>query len=464
MRKAQALHAEGRPLQAAKAVAEALQLSPNEPILYHNLAATLGDAGRFAEAIEALEKGFKLGLNAPESLLVYARSLSGVHRYDDAVAAYQRLLARTPIDETTHRELAQLLWMRTNDRDASFVALNRAIQDNPGALSLFVLRAQLYGQTEDARGEYALLEQAIEQFGPQPLLDYLASKAALAFGNVEAGLLHAERLLQKAPQEEKAQAACCAARIAAGDCEGAQNLLSGLINSYPENQYYIALQTTIWRLLEDPRQDDLMNYDDFVFRAELSVPSGWSSLDDYLNDLISALDSRHSFKTHPFFQSVRRGSQISSITEADDPAMRAFPQALEGPKRAFLEQLGSGSDPIRQRNTGSGDLFSAWSVLLPPNGFHINHVHPEGWVSTACHLRFESTPETNPKAGWLKFGEPGIHTPTILEPEVFVQPERGVLVMFPSYMWHGVVPFTQGTDRLTVAGDIVPAASNENQL
>jgi hypothetical protein len=38
----------------------------------------------------------------------------------------------------------------------------------------------------------------------------------------------------------------------------------------------------------------------------------------------------------------------------------------------------------------------------------------------------------------------------------FVKPEPGMLVLFPSYMWHGTVPFAGKQSRLTVAMDIVP--------
>ncbi len=35
--------------------------------------------------------------------------------------------------------------------------------------------------------------------------------------------------------------------------------------------------------------------------------------------------------------------------------------------------------------------------------------------------------------------------------------EVGVLVLFPSYMWHGVEPFESDRARLTVAFDALPA-------
>jgi hypothetical protein len=43
-----------------------------------------------------------------------------------------------------------------------------------------------------------------------------------------------------------------------------------------------------------------------------------------------------------------------------------------------------------------------------------------------------------------------------LPPRRLVQPEVGTLVLFPSYMWHGTVPFESAEPRITVAFDLLP--------
>ncbi|MBI3439508.1 MAG: hypothetical protein HY054_12830, partial [Proteobacteria bacterium] len=40
--------------------------------------------------------------------------------------------------------------------------------------------------------------------------------------------------------------------------------------------------------------------------------------------------------------------------------------------------------------------------------------------------------------------------------EKVVQPQAGRLVLFPSYMWHGTIPFSEG-ERMTAPIDVVPA-------
>jgi hypothetical protein len=71
-------------------------------------------------------------------------------------------------------------------------------------------------------------------------------------------------------------------------------------------------------------------------------------------------------------------------------------------------------------------------------------------------VELPATRDDESHAGWLAFGEPGITIPG-LGPDHLVRPEPGMLVLFPSYMWHGTVPFTAGGRRLTAAFDVVPA-------
>ena len=61
------------------------------------------------------------------------------------------------------------------------------------------------------------------------------------------------------------------------------------------------------------------------------------------------------------------------------------------------------------------------------------------------------------REGWIRFGRPGIPTRPPLEAQHFIKPEPGLLALFPSYMWHGTVPFSGDETRLTIAFDVVPA-------
>jgi hypothetical protein len=113
---------------------------------------------------------------------------------------------------------------------------------------------------------------------------------------------------------------------------------------------------------------------------------------------------------------------------------------------------------LPRRNQGGYRFNGSWSVRLHTSGFHHNHVHPRGWISSACYIALpEEMGIPADRGGTLTFAEPGILTTPSLPAEHEVRPEPGTLVLFPSYFWHGTVPFSGERTRLTVAFDAVPA-------
>ena len=135
-----------------------------------------------------------------------------------------------------------------------------------------------------------------------------------------------------------------------------------------------------------------------------------------------------------------------------------FFQALERPIKDYLSIVGQANDhPLTRRNNGAYRLSGAWSVKLSGDGFHVNHVHPEGWISSAFYVDVpDGTQEDPEQKGWIKFGEPPFKVPGITH-EHIVAPKAGRLVLFPSYMWHGTLPIAKGMTRMTLPFDAVPA-------
>jgi hypothetical protein len=125
--------------------------------------------------------------------------------------------------------------------------------------------------------------------------------------------------------------------------------------------------------------------------------------------------------------------------------------------RDTLAALGGGPDPLRRRNTGRWAIKGAWSVRLRPGGFHHDHTHSHGWLSSAFYVEVPPCVNEPGQQGWLRFGHPGIPVSPPLEAGHVIRPEPGLLVLFPSYMWHGTIPFSGDTARMTIAMDIVPA-------
>ena len=64
----------------------------------------------------------------------------------------------------------------------------------------------------------------------------------------------------------------------------------------------------------------------------------------------------------------------------------------------------------------------------------------------------------SPRQGHIKFGESPLQLGTRERVELSLEPKPGMVVLFPSYFWHGTYPFEGGKSdfRLTAPFDVVP--------
>ncbi|MEH3101511.1 putative 2OG-Fe(II) oxygenase [Sphingomonas adhaesiva] len=419
----------------------------------HNLAARLGDAGDFAGAVAACARAFAAGGNAPETHLVQARALQGLHRLDEAEAAFAAAIARRPDYAVAHRDWAQLRWMRSADARTAMAPLDRA----PDTPELALVRATVLSGVGDVTRAAQVLDRALARAPGNVALRLAAAGVAGQMGRGAAQLDHATEALRAAPASIEAARAAVEALLHLGRIGEAAALAERVVAAAPEDQAAIALMATAWRLTGDARHAALCEDAALVSTAIVATPPGWPNLPAYLRDLAEALAALHAWRAHPLEQSIRHGSQTQvDLSKVDTPVIAALFAAFDAPIRAHVAALGRGDDPVRRRVRGGYAIAGAWSVRLMPGGFHTDHIHPAGWLSSAFYVALPDAVATPPQ-GWLAFGRSGVPTVPTLAPFRHVRPEPGMLALFPSYLWHGTEPFTGDAPRLTVAFDLVPA-------
>ena len=98
-------------------------------------------------------------------------------------------------------------------------------------------------------------------------------------------------------------------------------------------------------------------------------------------------------------------------------------------------------------------------MRLKRDGFHVNHVHPQGWLSGPTYIEVpaEVRDDDPERAGWVKFGETGLDLGADRERVAkAVCPRPGLCAFFPSYTWHGTYPFASDAYRMTAPMDATP--------
>lgn len=454
--RASVLKAAGRPREALAANQAAVSRFPGSRVSWHNLASTLGDLGQVQEAEAAARKAIELGLSAPETRLVLARALQEQRRFDDAEEAFLAAIDARPEYEEAHRELAQLVWMRTGDRRAAMARLEHAaasFPSNPGLGYVLAIAHAFTGHPELAR---RTAESALAVSPRDPRLLGLAVEICCELNDPAAAVRWARAASEFGAGG--AHALTAQALLAAGDPEGARQAAESAVAEAPYHQMALALQATAWRMTGDPRYTAMHDYDRLIGVYDLFDETKAEDR-EYLEALRVALHRLHGFTVHPFSQSVRGGGQSAlRLDGAHEGPIERLLDHFRATVRQHIGAVGAGDGIFDQRNSGSAELSGAWSVRLEAAGRHTNHVHPMGWVSSAFYVSVpEESDDAEAKPGWIKFGEPGIRTTPPLAPELYVQPKPGRLVLFPSYMWHGTVPCASNQQRLTVAFDAVPA-------
>jgi Flp pilus assembly protein TadD len=447
-----------RPVESEAAYRQALALAPAHVLAHHNLGALLSHLERAEEALAALERARALGLTAPELHINRGRALAQLYRLEEAEHAYSQAVALRPADVSAQSNLASLRYMRGDPKFARDLAA--AALAAPADFHLQLAFADLLRRAGDLSGAENLLRGLLKDTAAPPKV-----RAALAAVLRESGQLkEAEALAMEAaradPQDVSLIENLVAIELALGRPEDALPFIQTQRLRQPHDQRWIAYQATAARQLGDPIYRTLYDYERFVRVYELEPPPGWATTAQLNAALVESLAARHLFAAHPLDQSLRNGSQTArSLTTDRDPVIQALLSAFEGPIRSYQAAIGGEAEhPMAARNRGLARLKGCWSVALRRDGFHVNHIHPQGWISSAYYVSVpEEVRDADLKSGWIKFGEPRFPLPGV-GPAHFVQPQSGRLVLFPSYMWHGTNPIRGAEQRLSVAFDAVPPA------
>lgn len=436
--------------------------APDNAVAAHALAVALNAAQQPQEA-ERIARQTLLRTPPTAALhFTHARSLLGLERFDDAELALRECVRLDPRRAEAHDRLAELIWMRTGDIVEATRSLDQALEKLPHDDALRATKAALLQGAGDARGAFACLAESAARPQAHPSVLIRAGLAAMDF-DPAAALTLAERALRALPDNHTARKLLCAGYLGLGDGAKALAECATLLKATPDDQYLIAMQTTALRLLNDPRYESFCDYDRMVQSTVIEAPPGWTDLGSFLTELAARLTALHNPHGHRLlYQSLRRGTETTQdLSRSNDPVIQALFRSFAAPIARYRDHIGQGDDALRRRNRGPARFNGAWSVRLHRDGYHTSHVHPRGWISSACYIQLPDSMRAGHTAeGILSFGAPGMLTTPSLPAELSIRPEVGLLVLFPSYFWHGTLPFHSDQPRLTVAFDAVPDAGS----
>jgi tetratricopeptide (TPR) repeat protein len=425
----------------------AAALAPADRSIAHGRARVTLEAG--LPAGELYEEARRLSPDDGDVLLGYAASLFADGRSQSAEIAMEYALAHSPLWVQGHLKLAQLR-SRIGKKEQATTSVERAIQLHPRQQQLWVALFSLLFQTEQFEALDHAVARARRHLQRSDTLLYHEAIAAVERGDT----VRADRLfagmgkeLRRSLQIYWIRHLLRSGRVAEA-CESVDAAL--MTELRPIVWPYAAVA---WRLAGDPR----WQWIEGDFDRLISVVDLTAELRD-MEVLEQTLRELHSERGQYLDQSVRGGSQTDGpLLSNVDVSIRALRAAIVPAVERYVQSLPPRdlAHPLLASPRGGRTRFSgSWSVLLQGSGYHTNHVHPQGWISSALYIRVpDLTLGDSKNAGWLTLGEPQAELGLGLNAFKEIEPKSGRLVLFPSYMWHGTRPFTAG-ERLSVAFDV----------
>ena len=414
--------------------------------------ALLGDGQ--AEAAESLFSALiNEGNDEPQIRFMRGRARLELGQIENSIEDLVTSHSAQPTDFTL-RTLAQTYWM-TGDNDA----FNALLTESALVPGLVTTSAEILRQSGKPHAALEALDAVRQSVALPPASWSVAATAHIDLNEAAEAEAACRECLAATPDDRLIRGSMITSLLMQGKAEEAMIYIRSMREAEPNGQHWIAYEATALRLMRSDSYGQIVDLERFVRPYTLPTPEGFDSLDEFNSAFLMALEPWHQFETHPLDQSLRDGSQTPrDLTTIDDPVIKAFYKALDTPIRQYMADVGSGDDhPLTARNTGNYRIAGAWSVKLHGGGWHVNHVHPEGWISSAYYASVpEETANDEKRAGWIKFAEPPFETTPPTPPEKWIAPTAGTLVLFPSFLWHGTEAIHDGSVRVTAPFDAVP--------
>ena len=428
-----------------------LALEPNHFGARYGLATVFLNIGDCEQAESIFDSLIEEGNDRPEMRFMRGRARLDMGEIDAGFHDIQDAHTKQPT-QFSLRALADTLWML--DEGDQFESLVNGALRQPDLLPT----------AADLMRQSGRPEQAVAALSQQKDLP-LAAYAVLIRSYVDIDdPITAEKLararLSVDPTNMMIGACLIPVLLMRGKASEALARVMPLRRAQPEGQLWIAYEATALRMLGDDRYEPLVDMKRYVRAYQLPVPRGFDSLEEFNSAFLTTLDRFRRHARHPLSQTFRHGRQTTrELSRLDDPLIAAYFAALDTPIRDYLSTVGdSKAHPLTARKTGNYRIAGCWSVRLHGGGWHVNHVHPEGWISSAYYVSVpDDVADESLKAGWIKFGEPPFKTKPPTPAQKWVRPTAGLVVLFPSFMWHGTEAIFDESARVTAPFDLLPA-------
>jgi len=269
-----------------------------------------------------------------------------------------------------------------------------------------------------------------------------------------------ETALQYNPHSSEAAYSLAATLLAQDNPEAALETASKCLATNRYCQSAIAYKAiALSQLNKNDEWSKLCNYDEMIQKVRLAIPKEYSSVKDFNDNLEQEVRNHSTLTWEPLNRVTHGGAVTKDMLLQPAKVIADFEKTLRNAIDSRIQEIQQDPNhPFSSRVPARYRLTFIASILRT-QGWHPPHIHESAWLSGVYYVRvpLAVTESSVDHAGWLQFGKPDYKLPENYTPDVTVRrPEEGVAVTFPSYFFHGTIPYATDAERIGIAFDIYP--------
>lgn len=438
---------------AIELLLKANKLSPNQVTVLHDLGLAYRISGQPSQAIQCYERVEQLGHKSETFFHNYANALSDLAASNDALEYYSRALQFNPHARETLLNWCDLMW-ESGQAQHMFTAYEQALTSTDAPAEIYIDYIQKLMRVKQVESANEIL-QKMRMFHSRNVYCEIADIAIKrAHQHYEYDEQNVDTIFQYEDLDVNHHLEVIEYILEVGNTEYAYQKLMSLLPRFPDDQLLLALLHTCSRLLPE-HSFPFERVEEYLFEYQIAPPKEMR-LETYLDDLKAYLLTLHQSKEQPLEQTLHKGTQTrGNLFDISHPLLQHIKNQYQLAVQAYQKELAHLPELYPGFWQAKPTEFTgSWSVALKQSGFHNHHIHPMGWLSSACYIALPQISDSD-NQGYFQVGVPNLANNGLgLPPLREVKPEPGKLVLFPSMLWHGTVPFTENNLRLSIACDI----------
>lgn len=484
-----ALEADGRIEEAVAAYERAVSQDPQDAASTANLAGALAKMRAFNRALVIYDSAIERWPKEPTIRLMHAAALREVKLYDRAIEACEAALSVSPDNADAHATLGLTCALAGRHREA-VDACRAALKIDPGRTAT---RIVLMGALIELEQFDEVLElsptvpdefpghftatryravsllglgrsaEAVDVFrklfdaGPEDI-DVIAGYAdALAQAGREREVAELYRsVVDGKPSAPEPYTEIGKRYLEAGEPGDAFKAVSEAVSRFPGDTGALAIQViSAVAAGENEVVHTLHDFDGLMARVNVDTPSGWSSVADFNQALSAHVQNHPSVTFAPADHATQDGYHTGELMLEPMGPVSGLEELIRGAVDSYVrDHPVDPGHPFLARHPGKYGL-NIWAIILQESGHQIPHIHPAAWLSGVYYPQLPPVIDQNDTSGWIEFGRAPDRFSCGVEGDVItIQPREGLMILFPSYMYHRTIPFTGTGTRISVAFDV----------